>query len=108
MKTLTEEQQRLFDQETNGLVQVNVNVPDEFIESLGFSMVRFHSLQNLRGDEAELEVFEHQDGRRVVKLCVTQVTHTEGELLHITCYADDLTRPLLEKESNKYRNGSTN
>ena len=108
MKTLTDEQQRLFDQETTGLVHLFVNVSDEFIESLGFSMVRFHSLQNLRGEDAEMEVFEHQDGRRVVKLCVTQVTHTEGELLHITCYADDLTRPLLEKESNKYRNGSTN
>jgi len=106
VKTLTEEQQQLFDTETSGLLQRYVNVSYEFIESLGFRLVRVHSLQNQKGDEAELEVFENDEGKRIVKLCVTQFTHSEGDLLHISCYADEAVLPLLEQEANRYRNGS--
>ena len=103
MKTLTEAQQRLFDKETNGLLQRYLNVSPEFIESLGFRLTRVHQLQNLRGDEAELEVFENDEGRRIVKLCVTQVTHSEGDLLHISCYAGEDILPVLELEADRYR-----
>lgn len=104
MKTLTEAQQHLFDKETEGLTQRYLNVSHEFIETLGFRLVRIQSLQNLRGDEAELEVFENDEGRRIVKLCVTQVTHSEGDLLHISCFAGEDILPVLEQEADRYRN----
>ncbi|MBK6345467.1 MAG: hypothetical protein IPN08_12535 [Bacteroidales bacterium] len=100
MKTLTEEQQLIFDKETENLEHTFLNVSSQYIESLGFKSVRFHEMANLRGDEADLEVFEDNAGQRIAKLCVTQFTHTEGDLLHISCYAPAAIMPLLEKESN--------
>ncbi|MFH1119704.1 MAG: hypothetical protein V1775_07755 [Bacteroidota bacterium] len=100
MKTLTEEQQLIFDKETENLEHKFLNVSSQFIESLEFKSVRFHEMANLRGDEADLEVFEDAAGRKIARLCVTQFTNTEGDLLHISCYATTEIMPLLEKESS--------
>ncbi|MHC1774120.1 MAG: hypothetical protein AB9834_01785 [Lentimicrobium sp.] len=102
MRTLTEEQQKIFDSETFQLEHEFFSVSNEFIEALGFKFVRFHQMKNLRGDEAELEIFEDATGRKFVKLCVTQFTHTEGDLLHNSCYASAEMMPLIEMEHNKY------
>lgn len=99
----TSEQQKIFDNETQSLESSVYNVSGSFIESLGFQLVRIHTLTNLKGDEAELEVYEDGKGGRIVKLCVTQVTHSEGELYHISCFADTTLMPILEKEYNRYR-----
>ncbi|MCD6661106.1 MAG: hypothetical protein LT105_13165 [Lentimicrobium sp.] len=103
MKTLTPEQQLLFDSETAGLQHAYINVSQEFITSLGFDMVRYHEIANLRGDEAELEVYEDKQGRKIIMLIVTQVTASEGDLLHISCYASPELMPLIEEEARKYR-----
>lgn len=104
MKTLTSEQQQLFDTETAGLAHGYYNVSDEFLRTQGFEMVRYHELANLRGDEAELEVYEDGKGLRIVKLCVTQVTASEGDLLHISCFFTPGLLPLIEQEISKYSN----
>jgi hypothetical protein len=100
MKTLTEEQQLIFDKETENLEHIFINVSSQFIESLGFKSVRFHEMANLRGDEADLEVFVDSAGQRIAKLCVTQFTRTEGDLLHISCYAPTGMMLQLKKEAN--------
>lgn len=100
MRTLTEDQQKIFDSETSQLDHEFFSVSSVFIEALGFKFVRFHKMKNLRGDDAELEVFEDAAGRKIVKLCVIQFTHTEGDLLHKSCYATAEIMPLIEKEHN--------
>jgi|GEM_PF-1146079 len=103
MKAQNNEQQAIFDSETAGLSWYPYHLSSGFIESLGFSMIRIHELKNLHGDEVELEVFENERKQRIVILCVTQFTHTEGDLLHITCYADSEYATVLENEHLKYR-----
>ncbi len=85
VKTLTEEQQKIFDSETGQLEHEFYNVSNEFIESMGFRFIRFHQMANLRGDDAELLVFEDAADRKIVKLTVTQFTNSEGDLTHISC-----------------------
>lgn len=101
MKTLNETQQLIFDEETNGLECAGFNVSADFIESMGFRFLRYHKLANLNGDDAELEVYEDLKGRKFVKLCVTQFTHTEGDLLHQSCYFTPELKPLLNVEHKK-------
>lgn len=102
MKALTPEQQLLFDSETAGLQHAYFDVSEEFISSLGFDMLRYHQIANQRGDEAELEVYEDKQGRKIIILIVTQVTASEGDLLHISCYASPELMPLIEEESKRY------
>lgn len=106
MKTLTREQQQLFDFETAGLAHGYYNVSDEFLRTNGFEMVRCHEMANLRGDEAELEVYEDGQGLKIIILCVTQVTASEGDLLHISCYFTPGLLPLIEQEISRYSNQS--
>lgn len=103
MKTLTAEQQILHDAETAGLEHAFFNVSDEFLKTLGFEMVRTLLLTNIRGDEAELEIYEDGKGNKIIMLCVTHETHSEGDLLYISCYAPKAFMPLIEAEYNKLR-----
>ncbi|MGV8113840.1 MAG: hypothetical protein AB2L17_13160 [Lentimicrobium sp.] len=104
MKTLTGEQQQLFDTETAGLAHGYYNVSEEFLRSHGFEMARYHEMANLRGDVAELEIYEDGKGLKIIILCVTQVTASEGDLLHISCYFTPELLPLIENEISKYTN----
>lgn len=102
MKTLNEAQQLIFDSETKGLEHANYSISAAFLESIGFKFSRYHKLANLNGDDAELEVYENFNGRKIVKLCVTQFTHSEGELLHQSCYAPAELMSQLQVEYMKY------
>jgi len=102
MKTLNAAQQLIFDSETQGLEHAHYSVSADFIKSIGFKFLRYHKLANFNGDDAELEVFEDSAGRKIVKICVTQFTHSEGELLHQSCYTSAGIMPQLQLEANKY------
>ena len=73
----------MFDTETAGLAHGYYNVSEEFLRSHGFEMARYHEMANLRGDVAELEIYEDGKGLKIIILCVTQVTASEGDLLHM-------------------------
>lgn len=103
MKALTEEQQRIFDEETAGLDPSQFNPSAEFLESLGFTFARYVQMANYKGEEAELEIYENATGQKVVKLCVTQMTFTEGDLLHQSCYTPAELTVQLEGEHIKFR-----
>jgi hypothetical protein len=103
MKTLTPEQQIIYDTETAGLEHAFYNVSDEFLKSLGFEMVRTLQLQNVRGDEAEFVIYEDGKGNKIIMLCVTHETHSEGDLLYISCYAPKTFMALIEIEYNRLR-----
>ncbi|NTW25258.1 MAG: hypothetical protein HGA37_11190 [Lentimicrobium sp.] len=103
MKTLNEAQQLIFDAETTGLEYAGYSLSSAFIESLGFRFLRYHKLANLKGDDAELEVYEDLKGRKIVKLCVTQYTHSEGDLLHQSCYVPAELIPILDVEYKKQK-----
>lgn len=102
MKTLNAAQQLIFDSETQGMEHAWFSVSADFIESIGFKFSRYHKLANINGDDAELEVYEDSNGRKIVKICVTQFTHSEGELLHQSCYASAGILPQLQLEADKY------
>lgn len=103
MKALTEEQQRIFDAETAGLEPSQFNPSAEFLESLGFEFARYVQMANYKGEDAELEIYENAIGQKIVKLCVTQMTYTEGDLLHQSCFAPDEVLHNLENEHMKFK-----
>ena len=103
MKALNENQQKLFDTETTGLEYLLFYPSAEYLESLGFKFVRYLQLANFKGDDAELEIFEDMAGTKIIKLCITQMTYSEGDLFHQSCYAPAELLDQLEAEKNKFR-----
>ncbi|HPG33829.1 MAG: hypothetical protein H6541_06125 [Lentimicrobiaceae bacterium] len=99
MKAMTEDQQKIFDSETLGLEAVSLNPAADFIESMGFKFARYIQLANYRGDDAELEVYEDGQGKKIVKLCVIQRTYSEGDLFHHSCFAPPDLLPRLASDN---------
>lgn len=102
MKLITAVQQNIFEEEISNLVHVSYTSSDEYLQKMGFLHMRHHDLANYQGDEVELDVFEDNKGHKVVLLCVTHSTCSEGDLLYCSCFASASIIPLLKEEHERY------